>query len=128
MHTPFALGLIATEAAHVVVHGPGLFGIAIEFILFALTLLGVALLHRHTMYVALAGLSAVLAFKLGFTQFDLPAHAQHEAPTLINLLGLLLGFGILAYHFEESKAPELVPRFLPEDWRGGFVLLFSVMS
>ena len=44
-------------------------GIPIEFILFALTLLGVALFHRHTLPVALAGLGTVIAYKLAFTGF-----------------------------------------------------------
>ena len=43
---------------------PHLFGIPVEFFLFALTLLGVALFHKHTMYVALTGLVIILAFKL----------------------------------------------------------------
>jgi monoamine oxidase len=34
-----------------------LFGVPVEFILFALTLVGVALLHHYTLYVALAGLA-----------------------------------------------------------------------
>ena len=36
-----------------------MFGIPIDFILFGLTLLGVALFHRHTLVVALAGLAAI---------------------------------------------------------------------
>ncbi len=42
---------------------PSLGPIRIEFILFALTLLGVALFHNQTMRVALIGLSSVLIFK-----------------------------------------------------------------
>ena len=45
---------------------------------------------------------------------------------LLNLLGLLLGFGILAKHFEESHIPKVLPRFLPTGWMGGFVLLVMV--
>ena len=44
-------------------------GIPVDFILFALTLLGVAVFHNQTFYVALAGLAAVIAYKLGFTGF-----------------------------------------------------------
>ena len=36
-----------------------LFGIPVDFILFGLTLLGVALFHHHTLAVALTGLAAV---------------------------------------------------------------------
>ena len=46
-----------------------LFGIPVDFILFALTLLGVALFHRHTLPVALTGLAAIIAYKLAFTGF-----------------------------------------------------------
>ena len=45
------------------------FGIPVDFILFALTLLGVALFHHKTLQVALAGLAAIIAYKLVFTGF-----------------------------------------------------------
>jgi len=107
--------------------GPELFGIRAEFWLFALTLLGVALLHDRTLEVALTGLASIAALKLlGAPGFDLGAHLLHEAPILINLLGLLLGFAVLARHFEQSEAPELLPRLLPDGWMGGFVLLALV--
>ncbi len=40
-----------------------------EFVLFALTLLGVALLHHRTLEVALAGLASVVLYKLVFSGF-----------------------------------------------------------
>jgi Na+/H+ antiporter NhaD/arsenite permease-like protein len=45
---------------------------------------------------------------------------------LANLLGLLLGFALLSNHFERSKVPEVLPHFLPDDWKGGFLLLVIV--
>ena len=48
---------------------PALLDIPIDFILFALTLLGIALLHHHTLAVALTGLVAVTGYKLLFTGF-----------------------------------------------------------
>ena len=45
---------------------------------------------------------------------------------LTNLLGLLLGFALLARHFEDSGVPHVLPRYLPDDWKGGFVLLVMV--
>ena len=45
---------------------------------------------------------------------------------LTNLLGLLLGFAILSKHFEESRIPAWLPKFLPDDWKGGFVLLVMI--
>ena len=42
-----------------VVVGPRVAGVPIEFVLFGLTLAGVALFHRRTLQVALAGLAAI---------------------------------------------------------------------
>jgi Na+/H+ antiporter NhaD/arsenite permease-like protein len=113
---------------------PSLGSIRLEFIIFALTLVGVALFHKKTMYVALAGLAAILLFKLIFDpSFNLLHHVmgtgieEGEWRTLLNLLGLLFGFAILARIFEESKVPEVLPKFLPNDWKGGLVLLFMIM-
>ena len=50
----------------------------------------------------------------------------HEWVILANLLGLLLGFALLSNHFERSKVPEVLPHYLPDDWKGGFVLLVIV--
>src|SRR5690606_37387373 len=48
---------------------PELFGIRIEFLLFALVLLGIALFHRHTFNVALTGAIVIVLYKLIFTGF-----------------------------------------------------------
>jgi Na+/H+ antiporter NhaD/arsenite permease-like protein len=45
---------------------------------------------------------------------------------LLNLLGLLIGFAILARHFEQSRLPEYLPKLLPNDWKGPLVLLVAV--
>ncbi|MGH8663867.1 MAG: SLC13 family permease, partial [Burkholderiales bacterium] len=110
--------------------GPTLFGIPVDFVLFALTLLGVGIFHHHTLAVALTGLTVIIAYKLGFTGFNtgpglagLGAHFAHEWVILTNLLGLLLGFALLSNHFERSHVPAALPRYLPDDWKGGFVLL-----
>ncbi len=122
---------------------PLIFGIRPEFILFGLTLLGVALFHRHTLVVALVGLAAILIFKFVFiADFNLAEHLFGHVPfadqilnkemrvgewsVLVNLLGLLIGFAILARHFEESKVPEYLPNLLPNDWKGPLVLLIAV--
>ncbi len=116
--------VVITAALTKGLSGPELFGIHAEFILFALTLLGVAVFHHRTFEVALVGLTAILALKfLTVTDFDLGHHLLKESPILINLLGLLLGFAVLARHFEDSQVPEILPRYLPDDWKGGFVLL-----
>ncbi|WP_320150650.1 citrate transporter [uncultured Tolumonas sp.] len=108
-------------------------GIRLEFILFAATLLGVALFHNYTMWVSIAGLTAVVASKYLFLDdFSLAQHIlggeghEGEWRVLLNLLGLLFGFAILAKHFEESELPKILPKYLPDDWKGGFVLLIMI--
>ncbi len=110
-----------------------LIGVPIDFVLFGLTLAGVALFHHHTLQVALIGLAVVTLYKLGFTGFKtgpglggLALHMAHEWIILTNLLGLLLGFALLSNHFERSKVPEVLPHYLPDDWKGGFMLLVMV--
>lgn len=112
---------------------PLVFGIRMEFILFALTLIGVAVFHNKTMYVALIGLASILILKYIFMpDFSLVEHIvgngtkEGEWRILLNLLGLLLGFAILAKYFEESRLPEKLPEFLPNNWKGGFVLLVMI--
>lgn len=112
---------------------PAISGIRLEFILFALTLMGVAVFHHKTMYVALSGLAAILIAKYVFTDFSVTEHLlgtatkEGEWRILLNLLGLLFGFAILAEHFKESRLPELLPNYLPSGWKGGFILLFFIM-
>jgi Na+/H+ antiporter NhaD/arsenite permease-like protein len=45
---------------------------------------------------------------------------------LANLFLLLLGFALLSRHFESSHLPGRLPDLLPDDWRGGFLLLVMV--
>ena len=113
--------------------GPALLGIPVDFVLFALTLIGVAIFHRHTLQVALTGLAVITLYKLGFTGFRTGQgvegflwHMHHEWVILTNLLCLLVGFALLSRHFEESRVPDVLPRFLPDDWKGAFVLLVMI--
>jgi Na+/H+ antiporter NhaD/arsenite permease-like protein len=50
----------------------------------------------------------------------------HERIILTNLLLLLLGFAVLSRHFEDSGAPEVMPRYLPDNWLGPLALLGMV--
>jgi Na+/H+ antiporter NhaD/arsenite permease-like protein len=109
------------------------FGIPVDFILFALTLLGVALFHHHTLPVALTGLATITIYKLIFTGFKFGAgvsgfglHMAHEWVTLANLFLLLMGFALLSRHFEDSRIPDEMPALLPDDWKGGVILLVLV--
>jgi Na+/H+ antiporter NhaD/arsenite permease-like protein len=104
-----------------------------EFVLFGATLLGVALIHRYTLAVALFGLLVITAYKLMFADFHgiagpagLVTHLAGEWVLLANLSGLLVGFAILSRHFQQSQLPQLLPRVLPDDWKGGLVLLAMV--
>ncbi len=108
-------------------------GVPLEFLLFALTLAGVAVLHRQALQVALSGLAVIVGYKLLLTGFDgvpgltgLAHHLRLEWVVLANLFGLLTGFALLSRHFEESGVPRRLPDLLPDDWRGAFVLLVMV--
>jgi Na+/H+ antiporter NhaD/arsenite permease-like protein len=108
-------------------------GVPLDFVLFGLTLAGVALFHRQVLWVALIGAAVIALYKIGFTGFKtgpgIPGfgrHLLHEWVILSNLLGLLLGFALLSNHFEESKVPAVLPHFLPDGWQGAFVLLAMI--
>jgi Na+/H+ antiporter NhaD/arsenite permease-like protein len=112
---------------------PLLFGIPVEFILFGLTLLGVARFHHHTMRVALTGLATISLYKIFFTGFKTGPgatgflfHLEHEWVILFNLFCLLTGFALLARHFEKSHVPVVLPKFLPAEWKGAFALLVLI--
>ncbi len=78
---------------------PTLLGIPVDFILFGLTLLGVAVFHHHTLRVALTGLVTIALYKILFTGFRTGPgatgflfHLEHEWVILFNLFCLLTGF------------------------------------
>jgi Na+/H+ antiporter NhaD/arsenite permease-like protein len=108
-------------------------GIPLAFIMFGLTLLGVAIFHHRTLEVALTGLSVIAIYKIlfagfgehtGLTGFFL--HVEHEWVVLANLFFLLMGFGLLSRHFEDSEVPAALPKYLPDNWTGGLWLLIVV--
>ena len=113
--------------------GPLIWGVPLDFVLFAATLLGVAIFHHHVLKVALGGLALISVYKVMLTGFKagdglpgLAAHMAHEWVLLANLLCLLVGFALLARHFEDSGVPEVLPRLLPANWLGPFVLLLII--
>jgi len=134
-----ALAMSALPAlAHAAAPGantPALLGAPIEFYLFGLTLLGVAIFHHRTLEVALTGLVAVLAyqgfvsgFPTGFGVAALGKHLLHEWVILTNLMLLLVGFELLSNQFERSNLPDHLPSLLPDDWTGGVALLAIVFA
>ncbi|MEQ1930772.1 MAG: citrate transporter [Parvularculaceae bacterium] len=112
---------------------PDFLGVPIEFLLFGATLACVALFHHRTFTVAVTGLLVIIGYKFVFTGFPtgpgldgLLAHLWHERIIITNLILLLLGFAVLARHFEDSKAPDAIPRILPDNWLGALALLAMI--
>jgi len=135
----WALALLAGPAAALAAgdaapfQGARVFGFPVEFLLFALTLAGVALFHHQTLPIAIGGAALIALYKIVASPFRTGAgpggfvlHIEHEWVILANLLLLLVGFALLAQFFQESRIPDLLPNFLPDDWKGGFVLLWLV--
>jgi Na+/H+ antiporter NhaD/arsenite permease-like protein len=124
------LNVAVSVAPHLSAHDLALL---IDFLLFGATLACVAIFHRHALSAALIGLSAITIKKVlvdGFAEgaglAGLFAHFAHEWVLIANLFLLLIGFALLARHFEASRVPDWMPAALPDDWPGGFVLLVLV--
>ena len=113
--------------------GPQLGPVPVEFLLFGAVLAGVALFHAYTLRVAVVGAVVIALYKILLSPFTsgvgvggFVGHLGHEWVVLVNLLLLLLGFALLARHFEDSQVPAVLPRWLPDDWTGCFALLLGV--
>jgi len=107
--------------------------IPVEFFVFGVALLGIALVPGRALLWALLGLGVLLAYKLTLGGFadgtgwsGLLSHLGHEWVPLANLFGLLTGFALLANHFSESRMPVVLPSLLPDDWKGALLLLVLV--
>jgi len=129
-----ALAAVWPASAHAAgFAGPALAGVPLEFFMFAAVLAGVALFHHYTLRIAVAGAVGIALYKVLASPFahgaglgGLAAHIGHEWVVLANLLLLLLGFALLAQHFEDSEVPAVLPRWLPDDWTGALALLVLV--
>ncbi|MEP7116346.1 MAG: SLC13 family permease [Acidobacteriota bacterium] len=109
--------------------------LSLDFVLFAITLLGVAIFHHRTLQVAVSGLALIIGYKVLASPFGegpgltgLIAHLGHEWVVVANLACLLLGFAVLARHFEKSHVPLTLPHLLADDWKGAFTLLVIVFA
>ncbi|MEO7410155.1 MAG: hypothetical protein ABIU10_02380 [Sphingomicrobium sp.] len=105
-------------------------GFPVEFVLFGLMLLAVALFHRQALAISLTGLFVIVTYEASITAFPtgtgfeaLLIHFGHEWVTVANLLLLLIGFEILASHFERSNISDHLPCHLPTGWTGSLALL-----
>jgi len=114
---------------------PTLIGAPVEFYLFGLMLVGVALFHKRALTVSLVGLVVVLGYEALVTAFPtgtgmaaLMRHIEHEWVIIANLLLLLIGFEVLSNQFEQSNIPDHLPNLLPDDWTGGLALLGIVFA
>ena len=81
-----------------------------------------------------------LGVALGFTNYLVDAqvpdrtiewatatlHSRWAFLAGLNLFLLLVGFALLSRHFEESQVPAMLPKFLPDGWKGGFMLLLMI--
>ena len=106
------------------------FGIPLEFVLFGLTLLGIALFHKRALTISVGGRLLILAYEGLVTAFPtgrgldaLMLHAEHEWVIITNLLLLLIGFEVLSNQFEQSNISDHLPGLLPDNWTGGLSLL-----
>ena len=112
---------------------PSIFGTPIEFVLFGLMLLGVALFHKRALTISVTGLLVILAYEALVSAFPtgrgfdaLLLHLEHEWVIITNLLLLLVGFEVLSNQFEKSNISDHLPNLLPDGWTGGLALLAIV--
>jgi Na+/H+ antiporter NhaD/arsenite permease-like protein len=124
---PLALATVAAGEAAVPA-GPAVFGVPLTVILFVLTLGGVLVLHRRSLEIALGGWLSILLVQLTQPEFHFAVYLGHEWVKTLNLFGLLVGFALLADHFEESHLPAALAHLLPRGVRGCFTLLVVVWA
>jgi hypothetical protein len=78
MHRFLPALLLLPASAFAAGNLPTIGGIPVDFILFALTLLGVALFHHYTLYVALTGLFTISLYKISVHR--LQDRRRHRRP------------------------------------------------
>lgn len=103
-------------------------GIPFDFFLFGGMLTVIAFSNKLQIEprdIAVSGLGLIAAYHLAMGQ-DMVKHVVHEGKELANLALLLTGFAIMAKLFEQARLSDKLPAFLPDDWKGGFVLLALV--
>ena len=109
-------------------------GVPVDFILFGLMLLGVAVFHHHTLRVAVFGLAIITLYKVLFSPFAERCRGRgiHRAMSAMNGCCWPTCWDCCWVSHSSpstskaSRIPEILPRFLPNDWKGPFVLLLMI--
>ena len=103
----------------------------------------IAIFNKKAFIISLLGFAVILIYKIfSDGDFNIIEHffgkhdiieqiinkhsREGEWHILLNLFGLLLGFELLSKIFQHTAIPELLPKYLPDDWKGPFVLLLFV--
>jgi len=123
--------LLAFSGLAAAAESPAVFGIPVDFILFGMTLLGVALFHKYALQVALTGLIIIALYRVGFTGFKsgdgfggLIEHLLHEWVIIVNLFCLLpsaswqsaFGLGFISSVFDNIPLTALALKQGGYDW------------
>lgn len=102
---------------------------AMLWVPFACTIAGISIFHKRSHAIALSGfcIISILRFFIGFDNTTgiegMSRHLAHEWSGVSNIFLLIIGFTIVAQYFERSNVPIMIPKILPDDWKGGFCLL-----
>lgn len=102
---------------------------ALLWLLFACMIAGISIFHKHNLRIALFGCGAIMTtrYLVGWDGVSgitgLTHHFAHEWVSVANIFMLITGFELVSQYFSRSNLPILIPRILPDDWKGGLVLL-----
>jgi hypothetical protein len=111
---------------------PRVAGVPVEFVLFAAVLAGVALLHHHSLRVALIGVATITLYKLAFSSFHGGTGVAGSRRTC-ERVGAARQPAAADRRLRAARAPlrgeprpDPAAALLADDWKGGFALLVIV--
>ena len=109
---------------------PAVAGIPADFILFAVVPVTIALTHHRAMRVVVVGLAVIALWKLVFSPSPASQSLRVISPangcSSPTCLPCWSASRCSARHFDKSRIPLILPRVMPDDWKGGLVLLAMV--